>query len=151
MTRNQIVGIGVTAFWIIFAAQISAIMLANRKPNTIDKFDLSAERVVKDLNGRAVNLILNQVWPFDASQNINVQIIGKKQVDEYVVIMTDVKVLTDVQKTETPKEQFTTSKETKLPSKLQLTGTMKLTYELVGGNWYLVSMENVSLKVAPLD
>jgi hypothetical protein len=157
MNRNVLVGLA--AFIIVFAAQYSAMWVVTSKTNIVGKFNLSSDRIVKDLDGRAVSLMLNQVWPFDSSQNINVQIVGKKQADDFVVVVIDVKALAPVQQVDIPKEQFsttTTSKDVpktppKLPSKLQLSGRMKLTYELVDGDWYLLGAENLSLKATPID
>ncbi len=160
MNRNQIIGAVVTAFLVLFTAQYSALWVATYKPNIVSKFNLSPDRIAKDLDGRTVNLMLNQVWPFDSTQNITVQVDGKKQIDEFVVVVVDVKAVAPVQQTpDTPKEQFSTnptSKEVpktpaKLPSKLQLNGKIKLTYELVDGDWYLVGLENLALKAIPLD
>lgn len=128
MNRKEIILAGIGAFLVIFVAQFAAIWVNNSKGNVVGKFNLSADRIAKDLDGRAVNLMFNQVWPFDISQNINIQVIGKKQVDEFVVVVVDVKALAPVQQAETPKEQFsttTTSKDVpktlpKLPSKLQI-------------------------------
>jgi hypothetical protein len=159
MNRREIILAGIGAFLVIFMAQFTAMWFANSRSNVAGKFNLSSERIAKDLDGRAVSLMLNQVWPFDVSQNINIQVIGKKQVDEFVVVVVDVKALAPVQQVETPKEQFsttTTSKDVpktppKLPSKLQLNGRMKLTYELVDNEWYLLGAENLSLRAIPLD
>lgn len=159
MNRNQIIGAGLVAFIIIFIAQLTAIWVATGKTNVIGKFNLSSDRISKDLDGRAVSLMLNQVWPFDSSQNINVQIVGKKQVDDFVVVVVDVKALAPVQQAEAVKEQFSTNPNSKdvpkttpkLPSKLQLNGRMKLTYELVDNDWYLLAAENLNLRAIPLD
>lgn len=160
MNRNQIIGGVVGAFLVLFAAQYSALYVATYKPNIVSKFNLSGDRIAKDLDGRTVNLMLNQVWPFDASQNINVQVESKKQIDEFLFVVVEVKALAPVQQAaDTPKEQFstnTTSKDVpktpaKLPSKLQLNGKLKLTYELMDGDWYLVGLENLALKAIPID
>lgn len=159
MSRNQIIGSIALAFALVCGAQYCAIWMATSKPNVIGKFNLPTDRIVKDLDGRAVNLMLNQVWPFDPSQKIEVQLVSKKQADEYVVAVVDIKALASVQQQELPKEQFsttTTSKDVpksppKLPSKLQLSGKMKLTYELVDNEWYLINLENLNLKAVPLD
>lgn len=159
MNRNQIIGVGLVAFVIIFIAQFAAIWTATGKSNIVGKFNLSSDRISKDLDGRAVSLMLNQVWPFDSSQNINVQIVGKKQVDDFVVVVVDIKALAPVQQAETVKEQFSTNPTSKdvpktppkLPSKLQLNGRMKLTYELVDNDWYLLAAENLNLRAIPID
>ena len=159
MNRNKIIGGVLIAFVVVFAAQYSAMWMTASKINLVGKFNLAPERITKDLDGRAVSLMLNQVWPFESSQSINIQIVGKKQVDDFVIIVIDVKALAPVQQVDIPKEQFsttTTSKDVpktppKLPSKLQLSGRMKLTYELVDGDWYLLGMENLNLKAVPID
>lgn len=159
MNRMQVIGAAVVAFAIIFTAQFGAIWFATGKTSVIGRFNLSADRVAKDLEGRAVNLMANQIWPFDPSQNISVQIVGKKQVDEFVVVVVDVKALAAVQQAELPKEQFSTNPTSKdipktlpkLPSKLHLNGRMKLTYELVDDEWYLLAAENLNLRAIPID
>jgi len=159
MNRKELIVAGIFLFGIMLVSQLLAGWLITSKPNTLSKFGVPTERIAKDLDGRAVSLMLNQVWPFDASQNIEVQIIGKKQVDEFVIVVIDVKALAPVQQAETPKEQFsttTTSKDVpktppKLPSKLRLVGKMKLTYEFVDNEWYLMGTENLSLRAIPID
>jgi len=159
MNRSQIIGSALLAFAVVFTAQYSAIWMATTKTNVVSKFNLPSERIVKDLDGRAVTLMLNQVWPFDVSQTINAQVISKRQVDDFVVVIVDIKALAPVQQVETPKEQFSTTPtgkdvpktQPKLPSKLQLSGKMKLTYEFVDNEWYLLGAENLNLKAIPLD
>jgi len=149
----------ILGFVVMFAAQSSAIWLVTGKANVVGKFNLSGDKIAKDLDGRAVTLMLNQVWPFDSSQKIDVQVLSKRQMDDFVVVVVDVKALAAVQQADTPKEQFstsTTSKEMpknqpKLPSKLQLNGKMKLTYELVDNDWYLWGIDNLSLRASPFD
>ncbi len=157
---RKIIACVLLGFVLVFAAQYSAIWMATAKTNVVSKFNLSSERIVKDLDGRAVSLMLNQVWPFEpSSQTINLQVVSKKQVDEYVVTVVDVKAMAAVQQVDVPKEQFSTSPTSKdipktppkLPSKLQLNGKMKLTYEFVDGEWYLLGVENLSLKAIPLE
>lgn len=159
MSRKECILAGIGAFLVIFMAQLAALWVVNSKTNLVGKFNLSSERIAKDLDGRAVGLMLNQVWPFESGQNINVQVVGKKQVDDYVMVVIDVKALAPVQQIEQPKEQFsttTTGKDVpktppKLPSKLQLLGRMKLTYELVDNDWYLLGTENLSLRAIPME
>lgn len=151
---------GAAAFLVIFCAQLSAIYMFTKTSN-VSKFNLSSDQIVKDLDGKMVSLMMNQVWPFDPSQNISVQVLNKKQMDEYVVVIVDVKAVAAVQPLDdtTHKEQFSTnpnSKEpikatVKLPSKLQLGGKMKLTYELIDNEWYLLSLDNLNLKAIPLN
>lgn len=153
-------GATVAAFLVVFAAQYLALWVATYKPNIVSKFNLSNDRIAKDLDGRTVNLMLSQVWPFDLTQNITVQVEGKKQIDEFVVIVANINAIAPVQQTpDTPKEQFSTTPNSKdvpktppkLPSKLALSGKVKITYELVDGDWYLANVENLSLKANPID
>lgn len=147
------------AFLIVLMAQAGAIWLTSGKSNNVGKFGLTSDRISKDLDGRAVSLMLNQVWPFDLSQNLDVQIIAKKQADEFVVVVVEIKALAPVQADTIVKEQFSTSTtgkdvpktQPKLPTKLRLNGRMKLTYELVDNEWYLLGVENLSLRAIPID
>ena len=149
----------VGGFLVIFMAQVAAILLTTGKSNNVGRFNLTSDRISKDLDGRAVSLMLNQVWPFDLSQNLDVQIIAKKQVDDFVAIVVEIKALAPVQADTTVKEQFstsTTSKDVpktqpKMPTKLRLVGRMKLTYEIVDNEWYLLGVENLNLRAIPLD
>jgi hypothetical protein len=157
MNRLQWSFAAVAVFAILVASQLCSNWIV--KTNNTGRFDLSSERIVKDLDGKVVNVMLNQVWPFDSSQNINLQVVGKKQMDEYVVVVVDVKVIAAVQQQELPKEQTSVNpanKEVpkttpKWPSKLQLSGKMKLTYELLNNEWYLLSADNLNLKAVPVD
>jgi len=146
------------AFLIIVMAQVAASWLVSGRSNNVGKFGLTSDRISKDLDGRAVSLMLNQVWPFDLSQNLDIQVIAKKQADDFVVVVVEIKAVAPVQADTTVKEQFsttTTSKDVpktpKLPTKLRLNGRMKLTYELVDNEWYLLGIENLSLRAFPLD
>lgn len=148
------------AFMVIFSANMVANWITVGRTNNVGRFALSPDRISKDLDGRAVSLMMNQVWPFDASQNIDVQVISKKQVDDYVAVVVEIKAIAPVQAAESPpKEQFSTTPTgkdvpktaPKLPSKLRLTGRMKLTYEVVDNEWYLLGIENLSLRATPLD
>ena len=146
-------------FLIIFMAQVAAIWLTTGKSNNVGKFSLTSDRISKDLDGRAVSLMLNQVWPFDLSQNLDVQLIAKKQVDDFVAVIVEIKAQAPVQADVSVKEQFSTSAtgkdvpktQPKMPTKLRLAGRMKLTYELVDNEWYLLGIENLSLRAIPLD
>lgn len=153
----------VAAFAVIFGAQCLAIQVFS-KTNNVGKFGMESEQIIKDLDGRTVAVMFNQVWPFDSSQDIKLKVLSKKQLEEYVVVVVDVNALAAVQQPpqETPKEQFSTnptSKEpvkpvnppVKLPSKLHLTGRMKLTYELVDNDWYLIGVDNLNLKALPIN
>ena len=159
MSKRETIIAGIFLFGAMLITQLLAAWLINGKPNVISKFNLSNDRIAKDLDGRAVSLMFNQVWPFDVSQNINIEVIGRKQIDEFVVVIVDVKALAPVQQADIPKEQFsttTTSKDVpktppKMPSKLNLNGRMKLTYELVDNDWYLLAVENLNLRAIPID
>lgn len=158
MSWKHIFGFSLIVFIGITLSQTTAIWLATGKTNNVGKFALQTERIVKDLDGKSVAITLSQIWPFDGSQAINLQIASKRQMDEYVVVIVDTKVLAAVQQPDIPKEQFSTTpnskdvpKTVKLPSKLQLIGKMKLTYELIDNEWYLINVESLNLKAIPLD
>lgn len=158
MKEKIIVGtvLAVTAFFVLFWAQTFALMFTISKSNNVGKFNLSPERIAKDLDGRNVNLLLNQVWPFDLTQNINVTVTGKKQLDEYVAVVVDVKANAPVQQEAASSIKEGSTKDPprsapKLPSRLNLSGRMKLTYELIDNEWYLLTVENLTLKAVGVD
>lgn len=106
------------------------------------KFNLTSERIAKDLEGRTAPLLYGQVWPFDPTQNLVASVVGKKTVDDYVVLFVNLKANANV----------TTEKEKeKLPTQIALSGIGKLTYENVGSEWYLINVESVSLKATPVE
>lgn len=158
MSRELIIKI-IGAFLIIMTAQVAASWITSGKPSNVGKFGLTPDRISKDLDGRAVSLMLNQVWPFDLSQNLDVQVIAKKQADDFVVVVVEIKAQAPVQVDSSVKEQFSTTTtgkdapktQPKMPTKLRLVGRMKLTYELVDNEWYLLGVENLSLRAIPLD
>jgi hypothetical protein len=151
------VGLVLAAFGLLFVSQVASLWLFMGKSSILGKFNLQPDKIAKDLDGKSVNLTFNQVWPFDVSQNLNLQIIGKKQVDDYVIVIADVKALAAVAPQE-PKEQTSVSptgkdvpRTSKWPSRLQLTGRLKLTYELIDNEWYLLTVDNLNLKAIPLE
>lgn len=141
----------------IFLAQSAAIYINVSKTNNVSKFNLTPDKISKDLDGKTVAMMGNQIWPFDLSQNIGVTVVGKKQLDEYVVVVADVKALAAVQQEEKSREQFSTNPaakdapKPKLPSKVALSGRLKMTYELIEGEWYLLSIDNLNLHAMPID
>lgn len=162
MKLSEYTAIGVIAFIAMFVAQVLATCVTSSKPNNVSKFNLKEDMIAKDLDGRVVQLAGGQVWPLDASQNITVKMDSKKSLDEYVVVVVEVNAIAPVQQDApaAPKEQFSTtpnSKEApkplapKLPSRLQLKGMMKLTYELIENNWYLIAADGLGMKALPLD
>ena len=161
MKTSDFTIIGGIAFVAVFLGTVLGIYLTSSKSNNVSKFNLTEETIAKDLNGRALSLAMGQVWPFDSSQNIKIRIDKKKPLDEYVIVVAEVTAVAPVQQETAsgPKEQFSTtpnSKDTpkttpKLPTKLQLSGMVKLTYELFDSNWYLISVENLSLRAFPVD
>jgi hypothetical protein len=159
MNIKNILIYGLVAFALMFGAQTLSIYVFN-KSNNVSKFNVSSEQIAKDLDGRSVAVMFNQVWPFDSSQSITVKPVSKKPLDEYVVVVVDVNAIAPViQDTPTQKEQFSTNPSSKdapkpvvkLPSKLQLVGRMKLTYEIIDNEWYLLSADNLTLKANPKD
>lgn len=126
------------------------IYKSNAKPDMVSQFNVSNERIAKDLEGRTAPLPYGQVWPFEPTQGITATVVSKKQVDDYVVIVVDVKAAAEV------KPQQTEKKEEKAPPpgiksvKVGLNGLLKLTYEKISTDWYLVGIDSVSLRAYPL-
>jgi hypothetical protein len=157
--KNYLI-LGGIAFVAVFMGQLLSAYITSSRPNNVSKFNVKEEMIARDLDGRVIQLAGGQVWPLDSSQNIRVKVEGKKPLDEYVVVIVEVSASAQVQQ-ETPagpKEQFSTTpnskdvpKTQKLPTKLQLKGMMKLTYELVDSNWYLIGAEGLGMKAYPLD
>jgi hypothetical protein len=139
--------IGTIAFVGVFLAQYFALIFATSKTDNTGKFDLKPDRILQDISGRGVPVSSNQVWPFDPSQNISIKVIGKKQVDELVAVAVDVEAIAPVNKDAMPKEM----QGQKFPNKLKLSGRAKLTYEFIDKEWYLISIDNLSLRTVGLD
>ncbi len=112
------------------------------QPNLLSQFDASSDRITKDLVGRQVAISHGQVWPFDNGQNLQASIIAKKQMDNYVIVVIDVRATASV---EQPKDQKDQKKEA-LPSKISVDGRLRLTYEKTGNEWYLVSVDGLTAK-----
>lgn len=136
---------------ILIAGGAYYLYKTNAKPDMLSQFNVSSERVAKDLEGRTAPLPYGQVWPFEPQQGITANIVSKKQVEDFVVVVVEVKAQADVAPPKTdPKE-----KEKPMPPgiksvKVGLSGLMKLTYEKIASEWYLVGIESVSLRAYPL-
>jgi len=139
--------IGGVGFVLVFVAQYLALIFATGKTDNTGRFDLKPERVLQDLTGRTVLVSANQVWPFDPSQNISIKVVGKKQTDELVIVVVEIEAMAPVNKDAVPKE----AQNQKLPNKLKLGGRAKLAYELIDKEWYLLSVDNLSLKTTGAD
>lgn len=141
---------------------ICSFMFINGKKS----FSVNNDKLIKELDGKSVPIGYNQVWPFDFTQSITVSVVGKKHVDEFQVLVVDIKAAAKVSDTKEektfPKEQTATNpnkssaapKEvtnSKLPSKVYLSGLAKFTYEYIDGEWYLINIDNISLKATPVD
>lgn len=124
---------------ILVALVVGAIIFKASGPS----FDYDAERVAADLNGQYVNLNYNQVWPFDGSQEIKLTIVGEKYVDDFLIVAAEINAKADVY---TPEDE---KNKDKLPSKVKLTGFIKITYEEINGEWYFVGVDNIGLKAVP--
>lgn len=161
MKMADYIMVGVVAFLAMFLAQVLSVAVTSSRPNNVSKFNLKEDTIARDLDGRVVQLANGQVWPLDVSQNINIKVESKKPLDEYVVVIVEVNATAAVQQDApvVPKEQFSTTPTSKdapkttpkLPSKLHLRGMMKLTYELVEGNWYLIGADGLGMKAFPVD
>lgn len=120
------------------------------RPDMISQFNITNDRIAKDLEGRTAPLPYGQMWPFEPSQGITTTVVSKKQVDDFIVVVVEVKASAEV----TPPK--TEGKEEKSPPpgiksvRVGLAGLMKLTYEKIGTDWYIVGVESVSLRAFPL-
>lgn len=123
------------------------------KPNYSSSFNVSSTDIAKDMDGKVVQLPYGQVWPFDPTQSLNVHVVAKKQVDEYVIVMVDVTAQAEVMPTtkDTKETKDAKGAKEKLPTRVKLNGYAKLTYESIGRHWNLVSVDNVSLRASPAD
>lgn len=121
---------------ILIVALIIGATVYFSKPSTDE---IVASNIAKHLDGRAVSLNYNQFWPFDSSHQIELTVLAKEFPDKnHLIVLADVKSVAPVEKTE-EKEKFPTNK-------MQLQGLMRLYYERIGGKWYLLDMDNISLK-----
>jgi hypothetical protein len=120
-----------------------------------DQFNPTAEQLATDLNGQVVGLPYGQAWPFDPTQKVQVKIIGKKEVvklgEMYIVIFANVQAQADVTPVKNKDEKEVPKEAPKLPKKVALNGVLKMHYEQVAGQWYLVFLEGVGMKAMPLS
>jgi hypothetical protein len=124
----------------------------NAKPDYVSAWNLSNEKISRDLEGRTAPLPYNQIWPFDGTQNLTVNVVGKKQVEEFVVVVVELKATAKVdQPKDAPKDAKDAKDAPKSPTSISLSGLARLTYERVNGDWYLIAVESISLKALPLD
>lgn len=125
----------------------------------VNDFQVPVERIAKDLEGRQVSVSHGQVWPFDKGQALSVSVVSKKQVDHFVVVVADVRATAGVDQPketkESPKEQPKDKPATpappappKVPTKVNLSGHLRLTYERFGGDWFLVGVDGLTAKAA---
>lgn len=120
------------------------------KPDIVSQFNVTNDKIAKDLEGRTAPLPYGQMWPFEPSQGITATIVSKKQVDDFIVVVVEVKASAEVTP---PKAE---GKEDKAPPpgiksvRVGLAGLLKLTYEKIGTDWYIVGVESVSLRAYPL-
>jgi hypothetical protein len=141
---------------------VCSFMFINGKKS----FSTNNDKLIKELDGKSVAIGYNQVWPFDFTQSIVISVVGKKHVEEFQVLVVDIKASAKVsdakEEKSVPKEQTATNPNKssappkdvtngKLPSRVFLSGLAKLTYEYIDGEWYLINIDNISLKATPID
>ena len=150
------IGVGLALKVLILGAVIIGFTLVynnTSKPNYVSSFNVSAENIAKDMDGKVVQLRYGQMWPFDPTQSLSVNVVAKKQVDETVVVLVDVRAFAEVP---APPKDTKDSKDIKAVfSKVKLSGYAKLTYESIGRHWNLLSVDSVSgddgLRASPAD
>jgi hypothetical protein len=104
----------------------------------LSSFDLTTEQIVLDLEGRQVAIAHGQAWPLDKGQGLTVSIVSRKQIDNFVVLVVDVRATAGVEQSK--------SEKGKIPSKVSLSGYLKLTYEQIGSVWYLIGVDGLTAK-----
>lgn len=92
-------------------------------------FEVTTNQISKDLDGKSINLLYNQVWIFDKNQKINVEIVSKRQSDEVIFLVAKLKSSVKIQ-----------------DKNLSLNGLVKITYEYIE-DWHLMNVENISAKL----
>lgn len=137
--------------------------------STISLPDVTAEQVSKDLMGKSVVLGTGQLWGFSPDQKVEVQVLSKKAQDQNMIVAVKLKAvaklepLNEHKEPDKPKIEGSTPaqppvkptsteaekpKEKEIvPKRATLDGLVKLYYENVSGQWYLVHVESVQLNV----
>src|SRR5262252_9319196 len=114
-------------------------------------FQTEDEAFATDLMGRAVTLPAGQLWGFNSDQNVTAKPVSKKAVEDNVVIVVDVKATAKIDHNPPPgpndKEKAKPAPPG-TPKQVTLSGLMKMYYERVNGQWYLIQLDGVSLKVS---
>jgi hypothetical protein len=150
MRRNDVI-IAIAA--VGFVLSCGYMLYKQLSPQLIDQFSVSTEQMTTDLNGQMVSLPYGQAWPFDPTQKVQVKVLGKKQVDQFVIVFANVQAQADVtpvkDKTEKPDPKLPAPP--KLPSKVSLNGVLKMHYEQLNDQWYLVHVEGVNMKAQAQD
>jgi hypothetical protein len=118
------------------------------KPDHLSQFNVTPERMAKDLEGRQAALAFGQAWPFEAGQGIVVTVLAKKQVDEFVIVAVELKASAKVEPPQTDKKDEK-PKEPPVKLNVALSGVAKLTYERIGNEWYMIGVEGLSLRATP--
>jgi hypothetical protein len=115
-------------------------------------FNPSTEQLATDLQGQVIGLPYGQAWPFDPTQKIQTTILGKKSInklgEDFMVVFANVQAQADVTPVKN-KDEKEAPKE-KLPKRVALNGLLKMHYEQVNGQWYLVFLEGFGMKATPL-
>jgi hypothetical protein len=123
--------------------------------NTANGFDPKLSAVASDLNGHTVGMPFAQAWPFDNAQNIEVvRVFGKKTgvqpdtVTFFAQIRSTANVVPEKReekKEKDKKEEKKDAKEVKTV-RVKVEGVVKLTYEKGGSEWFLVQVDNMTLR-----
>ena len=170
MDRKIIVGLLAWSLFICGTTYYAATTYHSNKAQAdyttpIMDFSVKNEQIIKDLDGVSVNMLYGQVWPFDSSQSTKVNVIEKKRVDQVLVVVTEVESTVKISQEETKKDDKPTmliqssadpnkskplssvkGEQPKTPDKVTISGVAKLYYEYLGGKWYLVNTEGITLK-----
>ena len=92
---------------------------------------LTTNQILEDLDQHAINVANNQLWFLDKVQNYTISVVNTKSTDDFLFVVVEINSKTKVENKE-----------------LKLSGLMKLNYEYLGKNWYLLGIDNISLKIS---
>jgi hypothetical protein len=161
------------ALAVILAVCLTTVDFANIFPKDdsrspvveVTTLDMSNKKVASDLVGRSIVVPpFAQVWFFDSNQELGVRVLQSKVQDDIAILAVEVGAITQISKQEESEEskerlsqpfipptQSATTKPAEPvisePTKASLAGTIKLVYEKIGSDWFLVGLEPLSMRI----
>lgn len=145
--------VGLQVIVLLFLGYIVYDAKIVNQPGTVPSdFNVTADSMVVDVVGQSVTLPGGVVWGFNPDQQIKVTLVSKKGTDGAVLVYNDMSATVKFQQPPPTKEQSKASKEKQpLAKSATMTGLAKFYYEKVQGNWYLIHVESVNLKLSAVE